>query len=65
MVVGTHTLTVLDGTYRHWMDATGQPQATATTQTRGVIDQAGRRLWLDVFPTVHPVAPGSSPTPSG
>jgi hypothetical protein len=33
-----------------WMDLLGRPQERASTQTRGVVDRAGRRIWLDVFP---------------
>jgi hypothetical protein len=32
-----------------WMDLRGRPQASPSTQTRGIIDR-GRRLWVDVFP---------------
>jgi hypothetical protein len=38
-----------DGDWR-WMDLRGRPQEHASTQTRGVIDREGRRIWLDVFP---------------
>ena len=39
----------VDGRNLRWMDATGQPQPRPDTQTRGVIDRFGRRIWLDVF----------------
>jgi hypothetical protein len=38
-----------DGFWR-WMDLQGHPQERPSTQTRGVIDREGRRIWLDVFP---------------
>ena len=39
----------VDGRNLRWMDATGQPQTAPSTQTRGVIDRAGHRYWIDVF----------------
>jgi hypothetical protein len=33
-----------------WMDLRGQPQAAAGMQTRGVILNGRRRIWVDVFP---------------
>jgi hypothetical protein len=32
-----------------WMDLSGRPQATPDRNTRGYIDSAGHRHWLDVF----------------
>jgi len=32
-----------------WMDLAGRPQSTPDRNTRGFIDAAGRRHWLDVF----------------
>jgi hypothetical protein len=49
--IGTHRMKV-DGHHLRWMDATGQPQSGPSTQTRGVIDRAGHRWWIDVFPDV-------------
>ena len=34
----------------HWMDLRGRPEEHASTQTRGIVGPAGRRVWLDVFP---------------
>jgi hypothetical protein len=34
----------------HWMDLRGRAEEHASTQTRGIIGPAGRRIWLDVFP---------------
>ena len=33
-----------------WMNLRGQPEAHASTQTRGIIGPFGQRLWVDVFP---------------
>jgi hypothetical protein len=32
-----------------WMDLSGRPQTTPDRNTRGFIDAAGHRHWLDVF----------------
>jgi len=42
---------------RAWMSLSGLPQTTPDRDTRGYFDDAGNRVWLDVFP----VAPGSLP----
>jgi len=33
-----------------WMDLRGRAEASASTQTRGVIGPWGQRVWVDVFP---------------
>jgi hypothetical protein len=45
-------LTVAPGGPWRWMDLHGraQPGGRANTQTRGVVDRNGHRVWLDVFP---------------
>ena len=43
------TVTV-DGSRWFWMDLHGQKEGAPSTQTRGVIDRHGHRIWLDVFP---------------
>lgn len=45
---GSGTIHV-DGREWRWMDLRGRPEAHASTQTRGVIDEHGHRLWIDVF----------------
>ena len=40
----------VDGREWRWMDLHGQAEAAPSTQTRGVINREGRRIWLDVFP---------------
>jgi len=42
---------------RAWMSLSGLPQATPDRDTRGYFDDAGNRVWLDVYP----VNPGSLP----
>jgi hypothetical protein len=46
---GNRTIRV-DGDEWRWMDLRGRPEAHASTQTRGVIDDHGHRVWLDVYP---------------
>jgi hypothetical protein len=36
----------------HWMDLLGHSQAAPDRDTRGWIDRAGNRHWLDVFPDI-------------
>jgi hypothetical protein len=45
------TITV-DGREWKWMDLHGQAEAAPSTQTRGVINRNGQRIWVDVFPNV-------------
>lgn len=40
----------VDNTVWFWMDLHGRREAAPSTQTRGVIDRHGHRIWLDVFP---------------
>ncbi|MFN2581802.1 MAG: hypothetical protein ABR498_03565 [Candidatus Dormibacteria bacterium] len=39
-----------------WMSLSGRPQATPDRNTRGWIDAAGTRHWLDVFADIAPAA---------
>jgi len=48
VVFGAVTVTV-DGREWMWMDLHGQAESAASTQTRGIIDRHGHRVWLDVF----------------
>ncbi len=48
---GAVTVTV-DGRTWFWMDLHGQAEPAPSTQTRGIVDRAGHRIWLDVFPDV-------------
>ena len=43
-------VTTVDGRHWFWMDLHGQKEASASTQTRGIIDRHGHRIFLDVFP---------------
>jgi hypothetical protein len=47
--VGERITVQSEGDWR-WMDLRGRPQERPSTQTRGVINREGRRIWLDVFP---------------
>jgi hypothetical protein len=40
----------VDGHRWRWMDLRGRPEVAVSTQTRGVVDRSGRRVWIDVFP---------------
>lgn len=40
----------VDGRRWFWMDLHGQREVAPSTQTRGVVDRHGHRIWLDVFP---------------
>jgi hypothetical protein len=40
----------VDGREWRWMDLHGQAEAAPSTQTRGVVNREGHRIWLDVFP---------------
>jgi hypothetical protein len=42
----------VDGREWRWMDLHGQAEAAPSTQTRGVINREGHRIWIDVFPNV-------------
>lgn len=46
---GAITVTV-DGHAWRWMDLHGQAERAPSTQTRGVINAEGRRIFVDVFP---------------
>ncbi len=47
---GLEQVTVSPAGPWRWMDLRGRPETHASTQTRGVIDSAGHRIWVDVFP---------------
>jgi hypothetical protein len=42
----------VDGHEWRWMDLRGRAEAGVSTQTRGVVDEHGRRVWVDVFPAL-------------
>jgi hypothetical protein len=42
----------VDGRHWRWMDLRGRPEVAVSTQTRGVVDRQGRRVWIDVFPAL-------------
>jgi len=40
----------VDGRDWRWMDLHGQAETAPSTQTRGIVNREGHRIWLDVFP---------------